>query len=238
LENVNHIAAARVSQAMQGIQARLSDIESRTGLTFSAYLMRSQLLPPSGTDSVAFAQSLAAGTLNEKNGLDFLIPETAAAAAPVETALTRLQGNEYDGLFTDAAGRYGLNAALIKAICFAESNFRPNAVSRSGAMGLMQLMPYTAEALGVADPFDPEQNIDGGARFLAQMLDRFGGDALLAIAAYNCGPNGVDSRGVTDLSDPYQRGKLPSQTQGYLARIEEYLGTAQALHVLSDPYAA
>jgi hypothetical protein len=166
-------------------------------------------------------------------------PENPGAVPPDGAgAFARLPASAYDSLFTETADRLGLNAALLKAICFAESNFRPDVVSRSGALGLMQLMPFTAEALGVTDPLDPWQNVDGGARYLAQLLDRFNGNALLALAAYNCGYPAVESRGVTDLSNPYQRGLLPSETQGYIARIEEYLGAAQALHVLEEPFSA
>jgi soluble lytic murein transglycosylase-like protein len=146
--------------------------------------------------------------------------------------------SEYDDLFAEAGERYGLDAALIKAVAYAESTFRPGVVSRSGAMGLMQLMPATAEALGVSDPFDPWQNIDGGARYLSQLLNRFDGDALLAIAAYNCGWGRINSRGITDLTDPAQRELLPAETRAYLANIERYLRDSDALHVLERPLVA
>jgi soluble lytic murein transglycosylase-like protein len=86
-----------------------------------------------------------------------------------------------------AAQTYKVDAALIRAIIFAESNYNPQAVSRAGARGLMQLMPTTARWLGVEDPFDPELNIDGGVRYFKRLLDRFDGDVELALAAYNAG---------------------------------------------------
>ena len=94
-----------------------------------------------------------------------------------------------------AAQTYKVDAALIRAIIFAESNYNPQAVSRAGARGLMQLMPTTARWLGVEDPFDPELNIDGGVRYFKRLLDRFDGDVELALAAYNAGSRHVRNYG-------------------------------------------
>jgi soluble lytic murein transglycosylase-like protein len=90
-----------------------------------------------------------------------------------------------------AAAKYNLSPDLIKGVIRAESNFKVRAVSSAGAMGLMQLMPATAKALGVNNPFDIEQNINGGAKYLRKMLDRFGGNLRNALAAYNAGPGTV-----------------------------------------------
>jgi soluble lytic murein transglycosylase-like protein len=97
--------------------------------------------------------------------------------------------SEFVPLIERAASKYGLDPAVIKAIISVESGFNPNAVSKAGARGLMQLMPSTARLLGV-DPDDPEQNVDGGARYFRQQLDRFG-SIELALAAYNAGPANV-----------------------------------------------
>ncbi len=90
-----------------------------------------------------------------------------------------------------AAAKHGLDPALLAAVAQCESGWRTDAVSPKGALGLMQLMPKTARALGAADPFDVEQNLDAGASYLREQLDRFGGDLALALAAYNAGPGAV-----------------------------------------------
>lgn len=94
-----------------------------------------------------------------------------------------------------ASQAYKVDAALIRAIIHAESNYNPQAVSRAGAQGLMQLMPSTARALGVEDTFDPDLNIDGGVRYFRRLLDRFDGDVELALAAYNAGSRHVRNYG-------------------------------------------
>jgi soluble lytic murein transglycosylase-like protein len=141
-------------------------------------------------------------------GPDFREQLRAAAGSACEST-------PYDDKIAQAATREGLDPKLLKSMVRAESGFNPAAVSPVGAMGLMQLMPNTAAALGVTDPFDPDQNLAGGARYLRQQLDRFG-DTEKALAAYNAGPGAVARYGGVP---PY------AETQAYVSKILGSLGT-------------
>jgi len=111
--------------------------------------------------------------------------ETTSASKPNTKAIN--VKDRYHGIIAAAAMRYGVEACLVKAVIMAESSYNPRAVSRRGARGLMQLMPRTAESLGVKDIFDPVSNIDAGVRYLKKLLNYFDDDAVLALAAYNAG---------------------------------------------------
>jgi soluble lytic murein transglycosylase-like protein len=100
--------------------------------------------------------------------------------------------SKYGQHIEKAAEKFNLKTSLVKAVIMAESGFDPKAVSKKGAQGLMQLMPETANELDVGDPYDPEENILGGTRYLSRLMERFNNDMELAIAAYNAGPEKVD----------------------------------------------
>jgi soluble lytic murein transglycosylase-like protein len=98
----------------------------------------------------------------------------------------------YDDVIAEAAKRHNLSSSLIKALIHVESYFNPKAVSRKGALGLMQIMPQNLAALNISDPFDPWENVMGGAAYLKSMIERFSGQLPLALAAYNAGPAAVE----------------------------------------------
>lgn len=117
------------------------------------------------------------------------------------------------------SNKYDVDPNLVKAIIKAESNFDPNVVSSAEAKGLMQLMPENCEDLGVSDPFNIEQNIDGGVRHIKEYLDRYNGDVEMALMAYNGGPTRMMNRGVKSIDDIY---KMPKETQNYVPKVMSY----------------
>jgi soluble lytic murein transglycosylase-like protein len=136
---------------------------------------------------------------------------------PSEQSSSSSPSEETDPLFRsiiqEASDRYDIEPELIQAIIMAESSYNPRAVSKRGARGLMQLMPATAKALGVKDSFNPEHNIHGGVRYFKRLLDRFGGDTRMALAAYNAGISKVrEYQGIP----PFKT------TQYYIQRVFSY----------------
>ncbi len=140
-----------------------------------------------------------------RNATDSLSnPDTGPDALSAESSVT------LESIVTKAAELLGVEKSLIKAVIEQESGFNAEAVSPKGAQGLMQLMPSTAESLGVTDAFDPFQNVFGGTKYLKQMIDRYNGNLSLALAAYNAGPGRVDeAEGIPAITE----------TQNYVTKV-------------------
>ena len=132
---------------------------------------------------------------------------------PLKGTKTFLNVKNYDDVIAEAAKRNNLSSSLIKALIHVESYFNPRAVSKKGAMGLMQIMPENLALLNIRDPFDPWENIMGGAAYLKDMLKRFGGDLPMALAAYNAGPQAVEK--YNDIP-PYP------ETQSYVQKVMRF----------------
>ncbi|MDT3708194.1 MAG: lytic transglycosylase domain-containing protein [Thiobacillus sp.] len=136
-------------------------------------------------------------------------PQAAPAAGPAPAREAR-----YDKVVDDISRAYGLDSALVHAVIAVESSYNPKAVSKKGAAGLMQLMPATAKRYGVADAFDPVQNVSGGAKYLRDLLDMFDSDMSLALAAFNAGEQAVMKYGRR--IPPYR------ETLQYVPRVLEH----------------
>jgi soluble lytic murein transglycosylase-like protein len=124
-----------------------------------------------------------------------------------------------DNAVSIASNKYGIDESLIKSIIKVESNFNPNCTSSSGAKGLMQLMPENYRDLKIVDPFNIEENIDGGTRHIKEYLDKYNGDVEMALMAYNGGPSRMARRGVKSMEDIY---KMPKETQKYVPKVMKY----------------
>lgn len=184
------------------------------------------ILPPSNPNVQSFEKVLA-NTQNVNFGSLLLNPQSMSVQAKLANPIltTKLQeataasanissvgGNKSQimDMISQISQKHGVDEKLVKALIKQESGFNPNAKSKAGAMGLMQLMPATAKNLGVSDAFNPVQNVDGGVRYLKSMLKKYNGNVILALAAYNAGPGAVDKY---DGVPPYK------ETQNYVKNI-------------------
>jgi soluble lytic murein transglycosylase-like protein len=174
------------------------------------------LLWPSPATAQIYAWRDANGTLvlSDKaieGPTDIYMVEGAPAIRTTRPRAVQEAAGDYESLILEHSSRQALRPELVRAVIQVESGFNPRARSPKGAMGLMQLMPETAAALGVSHPYDPAENIRGGTTYLRQLLDRYGGDERLALAAYNAGSGAVDRHGGT--VPPYR------ETREYVRKV-------------------
>jgi soluble lytic murein transglycosylase-like protein len=207
-----------IMQRVQQLQGLIESARQVSSPSFTGTATTGSSYTPSSYSD--FASALQAATSADAAGAS--TSATAADASPgidysaVQGAGSSGESSEYDALIEQAAARNGVDPAVLHGLIQQESGFDPNAVSSAGASGLTQLMPGTASTLGVANPLDPVESIEGGARYLGELMSQFGGNTEDALAAYNAGPGAVEQYGGIP---PY------AETQSYVANV---LGNAQA----------
>lgn len=218
------IAAGEVAVA-QRVQQLQALIEA-TGKVAAGELPTSTPASPAGAQGSSgdFASALQAATAEDTaSGVVGSAPSgyQALAQGAGATGAGGESGGEYESLIDQAASRNGLDPAVLHGLIQQESGFDPSATSSAGASGLTQLMPGTASSLGVADPLNPAESIEGGARYLGQLTSEFGGDTEDALAAYNAGPGAVQQYGGIP---PY------AETQSYVSKVLGYAESYRQSH--------
>jgi soluble lytic murein transglycosylase-like protein len=168
------------------------------------------------TSNADFASALQAATSEDTSGVAATATTYPAISSDSMSGASAGESSAYDPLIEQAAARNGLDPAVLHGLIEQESGFDPNATSSAGAAGLTQLMPGTASSVGVANPLNPVESIEGGARYLGQLMSEFGGNTQDALAAYNAGPGAVQQYGGVP---PY------AETQSYVTKV---LGNAEA----------
>jgi soluble lytic murein transglycosylase-like protein len=181
---------------ISAVQTRIAEISGTSPLATPP-----PAVAPTSVGAPRFANALASALGPQGETSPDAAGASAAAPVPPE---------QIDSLVQQNASTWQVDPSLIKAVIANESGFNAGATSKVGAQGLMQLMPETAASLGVRDPYDPVQNVAGGTRYLRSLLDRFGGDSKLAVAAYNAGPEAVEKYGGIP---PY------AETQNYVQNV-------------------
>ena len=209
----NLLSSSGQSSAMQRAVQMNNQINSINSQWFPVQKQQTNVVNNASQES--FDKILKAGA-KAKFGELLTNPATRVNAKIYTNTAVSLQKQDYSTktkiqeLISRVSKKHGVDEKLVNAVVKQESGFNPNAKSKVGAMGLMQLMPSTAKGLGVSNPMDPEQNVEGGVKYLKSMLNKYNGNIILALAAYNAGPNAVDKY---DGVPPY------AETQKYVKSI-------------------
>ena len=203
-------ALQRAAQIKQRINAIDSQLNPKQSVEKSVEAKFAQVLQSSQSEDVKFR-------LTNQSRFDALskLPQISQLAAQKATQIGKSVAKnaskaQIKEMISKIAQKHGVDEKLVHALVKQESGFNPNATSHCGAMGLMQLMPATAKGLGVVDAYNPVQNVEGGVKYLKSMLDKYNGNVVLALAAYNAGPGAVDK--YKDVP-PYK------ETQNYVKNI-------------------
>jgi soluble lytic murein transglycosylase-like protein len=216
---------AAVAQRVQQLQALIE----AAGKVAAGELPTNTPASPAGAQGSSgdFASALQAATADDTaSGVIGSAPSgyqalAQGAGATGASGASGEAGGEYEALIDQAASRNGLDPAVLHGLIQQESGFDPSATSSAGASGLTQLMPGTASSLGVADPLDASESIEGGARYLGQLTSEFGGNTEDALAAYNAGPGAVEQYGGIP---PY------AETQSYVSKVLGYAESYRQSH--------
>jgi soluble lytic murein transglycosylase-like protein len=193
-----------MTTSLNGVEQRMRAIESKLGISsdeLEINPLTQNDVPPSNTGASSFSSLLGDVMKDDK------------PSPPISSGINALKGSHLEPLVEQYAGKAGVSSSLVKAVIKAESGGNPHAISSAGAKGLMQLMPATAKGLGVNDPLNPAENIEGGSKYLGQLMKKYRGNKELALAAYNAGSGAVKKYGGVP---PYK------ETQHYIKKVLKY----------------
>ena len=211
-------AIAQRVQQLQGLIEQTRQVGSGLSSTGAATV-------PSSTGSLsATASQVPAGDFAAALQTATMADSSPTAAQSESAAGAGADGGEYDSVIEQASERYGIDPAVLHGLIQQESGFDPSAQSSAGASGLTQLMPGTASSMGVSNPLNPTESIEGGARYLSQLMSQFGGNTEDALAAYNAGPGAVQQYGGIP---PY------AETQSYVSKVLGYAEAYRQTHPAS-----
>lgn len=218
IETARQVAAGMPLGALAGT-ATAQDTAAPTDGDFAAALQAA-----TSADAVGAADPsgvVGASGIPYYSGTASITDAAYEPAAEAASAGGAGEGGQYEALIDEAAARNGLDPAVLHGLIEQESGFDPTATSSAGAAGLTQLMPGTASSLGVADPLNPAESIEGGARYLGEMMRQFAGNTADALAAYNAGPGAVEQYGGVP---PY------AETESYVTKVLGYAESYRQSH--------